>query len=102
MLAENGVNVKNEAAQLLRLAAGLLRARRAAAAIVPLQAVALLRPGDAAILHDLGLACLECGRVGEAVAALQRAVAIDAEFADAHVRLGIALEAYRNASRLQD
>lgn len=93
MLTENGVNVRNEAAHLLRLAAGSLRARRPAEAIVPLQAVALLRPGDAAILHDLGLACLECGRVGEAIAALQRAVAIDAEFADAQLRLGIALEA---------
>ena len=93
MLAENGVNVMNEAARLLGMAAGSLRAGRPAEAIVPLQAVAHLRPGDAAILHDLGLACLECGRLEEAIAALQRAVALDAEFADAHLRLGIALEA---------
>jgi tetratricopeptide (TPR) repeat protein len=109
MLAENGVNVRNEAVHLLVVAAGLLRAGRPAAAIVPLQAVALLRPGDAAILHDLGLACLESGRVSEAIVALQRAVAIDADFADAQLRLGIALEAsgaldsaleaYRKASR---
>ncbi len=50
-------------------------------------------PGNAALLHDLGLACLECGRVDEAVAALQSAVAADPGFADAHLRLGIALEA---------
>jgi predicted Zn-dependent protease len=76
MLAENGVNVRNEAAHLLGLAAGLRRARKPAEAIVPLQAAALLRPDDAAIFHDLGLACLESGRVGEAIVALQRAVAI--------------------------
>jgi tetratricopeptide (TPR) repeat protein len=109
MLAENGVNVRNEAAHLLGVAAGLLRARRPAEAIVPLQAVALLRPGDAAIHHDLGLACLECGRVGEAIVALRHAVAINEDFADAQLRLGIALEssgalslaleAYRKASR---
>jgi tetratricopeptide (TPR) repeat protein len=93
MLAENGVNAKNEAARLLALAAGSLRAGRPADAIVPLQAVSHLRPADAGILHDLGLACLECGRLAEAIKALQRAVAMDRNFADAHLRLGIALEA---------
>lgn len=60
---------------------------------MPLRAASRLLPGDAGILHDLGLACLECGRLGEAVAALRSAVAIDGSFGDAHLRLGIALEA---------
>jgi len=111
MLAENGVDAMREAARLLEMAAGSLRAGRPAEAIVPLQAASKLLPGDAAILHDLGLACLECGRLGEAIAALQSAVAIDRSFADAHLRLGIALEAsgalapaleaYDKASRCQ-
>ena len=111
MLAENGVNVLSEAARLLEMAAGSLRARRPAEAVVPLQAASRLLPGDAGILHDLGLACLECGRLGEAIAALQSAIAIDRNFADAHLRLGIALEAsgaiapaleaYQKASRSQ-
>lgn len=111
MLAENGVNAKNEAARLLELAAASLRAGRPADAVVPLQAVSHLLPADAGILHDLGLACLECGRLPEAIKALQRAVAIDRNFADAHLRLGIALEvsgalapaleAYERASRSQ-
>lgn len=93
MLTENGVDAASEAARLLGMAAGSLRAGRPAEAIVPLQAAAHLLPGEAAILHDLGLANLECGRVGEAIGALRGAVAIDAGFADAHLRLGIALEA---------
>ncbi len=44
------------------------------------------------IQHDLGLACLEVGRVTDAIAALQRAVASDPRYADAYFRLGIALE----------
>ncbi len=93
MLPENGVDAANEAARLLGMAAGSLRAGRPAQAITPLQAAAHLLPGDAAILHDLGLANLECGRIGEAIGALRNAVALDASFGDAHLRLGIALEA---------
>src|SRR5690242_8330873 len=93
MLSENGVDAAGEAARLLGMAAGALRAGRPAEAITPLKAASHLLPGDAAILHDLGLANLESGRVPEAIAALRGAVAIDAEFADAHLRLGIALEA---------
>ena len=111
MLAESGVDAMSEAARLLAMAAGSLRARRPAEAIVPLQAASQLVPDDAGIFHDLGLACLECGRLADAIAALQRAVAIDPDFADAYLRLGIALEAsgalgaaleaYRMASRSQ-
>jgi tetratricopeptide (TPR) repeat protein len=53
---------------------------------------ALLEPSSAVIHHDLGLACLEVGRLPEAIAALQRAIAANPRWADAHFRLGIALE----------
>lgn len=92
MLSENGIDAASEATRLLGMAAASLRAGRPAEAIVPLQAASHLLPGDAAILHDLGLANLESGRLTEAIAALRSAVAIDASFADAHLRLGIALE----------
>ena len=49
-------------------------------------------PFNPVIQHDLGLACLEVGRVADAVAALQRAVASNPRYADAYFRLGIALE----------
>ena len=95
---------------LLAEAAALLRAGRHFDAITPLREAARLRPGDADILHDLGLACLESGQVGEAVAVLQAAIAANPRYADAYLRLGIALEAagapeealaaYRKASTL--
>jgi len=52
----------------------LLKAGRPGDAVVPLREAARWMPGNAAILHDLGLACLECGRIGEAVTALQSSV----------------------------
>jgi len=77
---------------LLAHAAQLLSARQPAEAITPLREAALLQPSDPAIQHDLGLTCLEVGRVPEAIAAFQRAVTIKPRYADAHFRLGIALE----------
>jgi tetratricopeptide (TPR) repeat protein len=77
---------------LLAEAALQLRAGRPAEAIAPLQAAALLRPSDARILHDLGLACLESAQTAEAIAAFQRALACDPRYADAYFRMGIALE----------
>jgi tetratricopeptide (TPR) repeat protein len=95
----------------LAQAARALRAGRPADAIPWLRNAALLRPGNANILHDLGLACLECGQLEEAIAVLQRAIAANPRFADAYLRLGIALEAssalegaleaYRRASALE-
>jgi tetratricopeptide (TPR) repeat protein len=70
-----------------------LREGRPADALAPLREAALWAPGDAAILHDLGLACLETGLLGEAIASLQRSVAANPRYADAYLRLGIALEA---------
>jgi tetratricopeptide (TPR) repeat protein len=78
---------------LLARATQLLQAGRPGDAVVPLREAARWLPGNAAILHDLGLACLECGRIGEAVTALQNSVAVDPSFQDSHLRLGIAFEA---------
>jgi len=50
----------------LALAATLLQAGRPADAIVPLRDAALLEPSDPIIQHDLGLACLEVGRIPDA------------------------------------
>lgn len=96
---------------LLVFAMQLLRAGRTADAITPLRDAALLQPSNPAILHDLGLACLEVDRIPDAVAALQRAVANNPRYADAHFRLGIALEklgdtigaiaAYDSATKLE-
>jgi len=61
-----------------------------------LRDAALLQPSNPIIQHDLGLACLEVGRVPEAIAALQRAVAGDPRYSDAYFRLGIALEKLGN------
>jgi len=69
-----------------------LAAGRPAEAIAPLRQAAILDPGNAAILHDLGLACLEAGRFDESIAALRRAVEINPRYTDAFFRLGIALE----------
>lgn len=81
-----------QVAPRLARAARLLKASRAADAIAPLREAAQFDPGNAAIQHDLGLACLEVGLVSDAAAALQRAVAVNPRYTDAHFRLGIALE----------
>jgi tetratricopeptide (TPR) repeat protein len=75
------------------MAAQFLRAGRPREAVAPLREAARRAPRNAAILHDLGLACLEAGALGEAIAALRGAVAANPRYADAHLRLGIALEA---------
>src|ERR1700756_913321 len=86
-----------QAGPLLAQATHFLKAGRPADAIVPLRQAARWLPGNAAVLHDLGLACLECGRVGEAVEALRGSIAADPGFQDSHLRLGIALEAAGSA-----
>ncbi len=70
-----------------------------------------LGPEDATILNDLGLVCLQQGRIAEAVQALQKAVAADPGDPQASNNLGSALQqtgdtaaaeqAYRNAIRTQ-
>jgi tetratricopeptide (TPR) repeat protein len=78
---------------LLAQATHALKAGRPADAVVPLREASRWLPGNAGIFHDLGLACLECGQVGNAISALRASIAIDPGFQDSHLRLGIALEA---------
>jgi predicted Zn-dependent protease len=73
-----------QVASLLALATKLLGAGRPADAIAPLRQAALLQPSNPIIQHDLGLACLEVGRVPDAAAALQRAVASNPRYTDAY------------------
>ena len=96
---------------LLTLAAQALSSGRPGDALWPLREAARCVPGDAGILHDLGVALLECGQMGEAIRILQGAIAADPAFADSHLRLGVAFEmadapeealaAYRRARALQ-
>src|SRR5580692_5073135 len=72
---------------LLALATQLLRAGRPADA---------LAPSNPVIQHDLGLACLEVGRIPDAIAAFERAVASNPRYTDAYFRLGIASEKLGN------
>src|SRR5579859_8151277 len=78
--------------RLLELATELLRAGQPADAIAPLREAALLEPSNAAIQHDLGLACLEAGHIPDAIGPLQRAVASNPRYSDAYLHLGVALE----------
>lgn len=77
---------------LLAQAGYLLKARRPRDAVPVLREVTRWLPGNAAVLHDLGLACLESGQLGDAIVALRSCVAVDPSFADSHLRLGIAHE----------
>jgi tetratricopeptide (TPR) repeat protein len=96
---------------LLSEATRLLQAGRPEQAVVPLREATRWLPRNAALFHDLGLAYLECGRFGEAVAALETSIAIDPTFQDSHLRLGIAHESagaadaalvsYQRAAELQ-
>jgi tetratricopeptide (TPR) repeat protein len=88
----NAAAVPPQLQPLLALATEFLRAGRPADAIAPLRDAALLRPSNALIQHDLGLACLEADRLPDAAAAFERAVACNPGYADAHFRLGIVLE----------
>jgi tetratricopeptide (TPR) repeat protein len=85
-----------QVAPLLALASQLLQAGQPANAIVPLRDAALLQPFNSIIQHDLGLACLEVGRIPEAIEAFERAVGSNPRYADAYFRLGIALEKLGN------
>ena len=85
-----------QVAPLLALATQFLRAGRPSDAIAPLRDAARLEPSNAAIQHDLGLACLEVGNMPDAIAAFERAVASNPRYGDAYFRLGIALEKLGN------
>ena len=79
---------------LLALATDHLRNGRTADAFVSLQSAVVLRPRDASLLHDLGLAQLELGYLEQAIATLQQSVEQEPCYADAWFRLGIAREKY--------
>jgi Flp pilus assembly protein TadD len=79
-------------ASLLALATDALRNDRPADAIAPLREASVLQPSNGGILHDLGLAYLEVGRIPDAITALRQAVAVSPRDGDSHFRLGIALE----------
>jgi Flp pilus assembly protein TadD len=81
---------------LLEQAARALGDQRPADALIPLRLLAMRRPEAAFIHHDLGLACLESGLLDEAVAALKRAVAIDPQYPEGHLHLGVVLERIGN------
>jgi Flp pilus assembly protein TadD len=66
------------------LATELLRAGRPADAIASLRDAALLQPSNPIIQHDLGLVCLDVGRVPDAVAASERAVVSNPHYTDAY------------------
>jgi tetratricopeptide (TPR) repeat protein len=95
----------------LARAVAALKAGKPAEALPALREADRLMPGNAAILHDIGLTSLECGKPHDAVAALTNCVAIQPGYTDAHLRLGMALEAvgqpsaalgaYRRATELQ-
>jgi tetratricopeptide (TPR) repeat protein len=80
----------------VQTATELLRQGQPARAIPYLRAAISAAPNNAGLHHDLGLACLECGQLAEAAHALQRAIAINPRYADAHLRLGIVLECANN------
>ena len=83
-----------QAASLLARAAGLLRAGRPAEAVAPPAAGRVPgAPGNAAILHDLGLACLECGRPHDAVRRCKPRSRLTRASPMRICALGIALEA---------
>src|SRR5580658_2916629 len=77
---------------LLALATQFLRTGRPADAIAPLRDAALLQPSNANIQHDLGLACLEVGRIpdaiGGALAAYDRATQLLPSLTEAWFRAG--------------
>ena len=92
MMSSASLAQQQQVSRLLRQATESLKRTNPADAVIPLQQAAQLQPANALIWHDLGLALLEIGRIGDSVFALQRAVLINPRYADAHFRLGVALE----------
>lgn len=73
-------------------AAQAFEAGRPLDAAAALREAAALRPTDAVVYRDLGLACLEAGESADAIASFRRAVFLDASVADTWLRLGVAFE----------
>ena len=83
---------KDPVAALLARAAQALQAGLPADAVAPLLEAARLRPNDAPIHRDLGLARLRAGDFTNAIGSLRAALAMDQTLADAWVGLGLAYE----------
>ena len=83
---------RGPAAQVLALAHAMRQQGRNGDAVEAMRLAAKLEPNSAAVVHDLGLSCLEAGLCAEAVAAFKRATQIKPAFAHAFWRLGVALE----------
>ena len=89
-----------------------LAAERWADAIASLHRIVRLNPNSAEAHHDLGVACLRCGRLASAAESLRRAVELRPGFASALRNLALALEqggqdaeavrAYLKLSRIAD
>lgn len=80
------------AAALHRRAMPLLKSGKSAEALPLLRRADRLAGENPAILHDLGVACLNCQLVAEAIGALRRSIARRPDFAQAHYDLGRAHE----------
>ena len=92
-MAEQMQPVAPEVSELLRQASAMRRAVNLACMVRLLEQAARIAPGNAHILHDLGLTLLNVGMPGNALPYLDRAVALDPKFGHAHFRRGVALEA---------
>lgn len=89
----------------------LLQMGRAGEAVAPLQFAARSMPRDPAPFNLLGVACQQSGDLEGAIAAFRKALALDANFTDAHFNFGNALrdagrdaeaaDRFRNAIRLE-
>jgi tetratricopeptide (TPR) repeat protein len=74
------------------LATGLARGGKHTAAIQRFKQSVALDPTVAAVQHNLGLACLQAGRLEEAVLALGCAIRLNPELASAHASLADTLD----------
>ncbi len=77
---------------------GLLEAGQYAAAVEPLLQAVRLRPDDAALLNDLGVAYMATRQFSEAAAWFRRSIAAQGDVGTAHYNLGLALQHLGNDS----
>jgi tetratricopeptide (TPR) repeat protein len=84
--------VSPEAQAVLQLAERLLRDRRYAEAIGPLEHATRLMPDSAALFNDLGMACLFARRLPEAIGHLRRSATLRPGASGTYYNLGIALD----------
>jgi tetratricopeptide (TPR) repeat protein len=82
-----------EVSALLRRASAMRLADKLTGMVSLPEQVARMAPGDAYILHGLGLTTLQAGKPAEALRYLDRALTLDPACGHAHMCRGIALEA---------